>query len=85
MRWVRSVAAQNGAAPVDAWKTVDDQLHVFDELARAGNARDIAGSGIGLTLVATVLRRHGGGVALRSAEGAGTVVTLHLPVHAPQR
>ena len=62
-----------------------DQLHVFDELARAGNARDIAGSGIGLTLVATVLRRHGGGVALRSAEGAGTVVTLHLPVHAPQR
>lgn len=85
MRWVRSVAAQNGAAPVDAWKTVDDQLHVFDELARAGNARDIAGFGIGLTLVATVLRRHGGGVALRSAEGAGTVVTLHLPVHAPQR
>ncbi|WP_254367839.1 ATP-binding protein [Microbacterium sp. NC79] len=62
-----------------------DQPHVFDELARAGNARDIAGSGIGLTLVATVLRRHGGGVALRSAEGAGTVVTLHLPVHAPQR
>lgn len=57
-----------------------DLPHVFDELARAANARDVAGSGIGLTLVATVLRRHGGDVALRSAEGAGTVVTLRLPL-----
>lgn len=42
-----------------------------DELARAQNARDVTGSGIGLTLVATVMRHHGGDVSIRSAEGAG--------------
>lgn len=51
---------------------------VFDELARAHNARDVSGSGIGLTLVATVMRRHGGDVSTRSVEGSGTVVTLRL-------
>lgn len=53
---------------------------VFDELARAQNARDVAGSGIGLTLVATVMRRHGGDVSIRSVEGAGSVVTLRVPI-----
>ncbi len=57
-----------------------DLPQVFDELARAQNARDVAGSGIGLSLVAAILRRHGGAVALRSAEGSGTVVTLRLPL-----
>lgn len=58
----------------------DAQEHVFDDLARAANARDVAGSGIGLSLVRTILRRHGGDVDLRSREGAGTVVTLRLPI-----
>ena len=53
---------------------------VFDELARAHNARDVTGSGIGLTLVATVMRQHGGDVSLRSVEGSGTLVTLRLPI-----
>jgi len=52
---------------------------VVDELARARNARDVGGSGIGLSLVRTVLRRHGGEVELRSREGEGTVITLRLP------
>jgi len=57
----------------------DDQSLVFDDLARAANARDVPGSGIGLSLVRTILHRHGGAVELRSREGAGTVVTLRLP------
>lgn len=60
----------------------DELGTVFDELARARNARDVSGSGIGLTLVSTVLRRHGGDVSLRSAEGRGTVVTMRLPIRA---
>lgn len=75
----------------DGWAVVDiadagrgipvaDLPSVFDELARAQNARDVSGSGIGLTLVATVMRRHGGDVSLRSVEGAGSVVTLRLPI-----
>lgn len=54
---------------------------VFDELARAQNARDVSGSGIGLSLVTTVMRLHGGDVSIRSAEGAGSLVTLRLPLH----
>lgn len=54
---------------------------VFDELARAQNARDVSGSGIGLTVVETVMRQHGGDVSMRSVEGAGSVVTLRLPAH----
>lgn len=53
---------------------------VFDELARANNARDVPGSGLGLTLVSTVLARHGGDVALRSVEGSGSVITMRLPL-----
>lgn len=56
--------------------------HVCDELARAANARDVPGSGLGLALVATVLRRHGGTVVVRSVEGTGTSVTLALPTTA---
>lgn len=57
----------------------DDVAHVFDELARARNARDVTGSGIGLSLVRTIARRHGGDVELRSREAEGTVVMLRLP------
>ncbi len=57
-----------------------DLPQVFDELARAHNARDVNGSGIGLTLVATIMRKHGGDVSVRSAEGSGTVLTLRLPI-----
>lgn len=54
---------------------------VFDELARAQNARDISGSGLGLTLVATVIARHGGQVTLRSVEGSGSVAVVRLPLN----
>ncbi|WP_435746420.1 sensor histidine kinase [Microbacterium sp. PMB16] len=75
----------------DGWAVIDvadagrgippsDVVQVFDELARAQNARDVPGSGIGLTLVATVMRHHGGDVSIRSAEGSGTLVTLRLPI-----
>lgn len=53
---------------------------VFDELARAQNARDVSGSGLGLTLVAIALARHGGDVALRSVEDSGTVAVLRVPL-----
>lgn len=70
---VIEVADTGRGVPADA------QGLVFDDLARAANARDVPGSGIGLSLVRTILRRHGGSVELRSREGAGTVVTLRLP------
>ncbi len=70
---VIEVADTGRGVPADA------QGLVFDDLARAANARDVPGSGIGLSLVRTILHRHGGSVDLRSREGAGTVVTLRVP------
>ena len=52
---------------------------VFDELARASNARDRPGSGLGLALVRTIVRRHGGAVTIASREGQGTRVRIELP------
>ena len=56
---------------------------VWSELARAGNARGLPGSGLGLALVATIVRRHGGSVRMASREGVGTRVWLSLPVAGP--
>lgn len=55
---------------------------VWDELARATNARGIPGSGLGLPLVAVVAARHGGWVRLESREGQGTRVRIALPARA---
>jgi signal transduction histidine kinase len=44
----------------------------------------VAGTGIGLPLVARVVRRAGGRLGIRSVEGEGTAVEIHLPVAAPQ-
>lgn len=57
-----------------------DVAQVFDELFRASNAARISGSGMGLALVRRIVDLHYGGVALRSREGHGTVVTVHLPL-----
>jgi two-component system OmpR family sensor kinase len=53
---------------------------VWDELARASNARGLPGSGLGLALVRTVVERHGGRVQLSSRLGEGTSVRLWLPL-----
>lgn len=53
---------------------------VWEELSRGTQAHARPGSGIGLALVRTVVRRHGGTVELTSREGEGTVVRLWLPL-----
>lgn len=56
---------------------------VWDELSRASTARGIAGQGLGLALVRSVVQRHGGRVALRSRVGEGTSASLWLPLSGP--
>ncbi|MBH1936148.1 HAMP domain-containing histidine kinase [Streptomyces sp. AV19] len=57
----------------------DELPHVFDRFWRSPSARSLPGSGLGLSIVARTVRRAGGEVALRPAEGGGTVAVLRLP------
>jgi two-component system OmpR family sensor kinase len=57
----------------------DEQADVWNELFRGQGARGVAGSGLGLALVRSIVIRHGGSVNLRSRPGQGSVFTLRLP------
>lgn len=58
-----------------------EQTRLFQPFARGERARERAGgSGLGLYITAQIVRRHGGTIAVQSAPGAGTTVTLRLPL-----
>ncbi len=61
------------------------QDKLFQEFFRASNAKRFttAGTGLGLALVKQTVERHNGELELTSAEGRGTLVTIHLPIHQP--
>ena len=58
-----------------------DLPHVFERFYRGEKtrAREEGGSGLGLSIVQGLARSNGGEVAINSAEGAGTTVTVWLP------
>jgi two-component system sensor histidine kinase BaeS len=57
----------------------DEQPHVFDRFWRGRQAAGVAGSGIGLAIVAELVRAHGGGVTAASVPGEGTHMVVTLP------
>jgi two-component system, OmpR family, phosphate regulon sensor histidine kinase PhoR len=59
-----------------------DQKELFNRFFRASNAtgRSIPGTGLGLAIVRMIVVNHGGDIKLTSAEGAGTKVTVWLPM-----
>ncbi|MEM7800111.1 MAG: HAMP domain-containing sensor histidine kinase [Chloroflexota bacterium] len=58
----------------------EDQPHVFEELYRGRDAQTVEGSGLGLSLVNAIIRRHGGQINVRSRAGEGTVFRVSLPL-----
>jgi two-component system sensor histidine kinase MprB len=57
----------------------DDELAlVFERFHRTDEARAMAGSGLGLSIVRDVAERHGGSVFARSRDGGGTVAGFRL-------
>ena len=57
-----------------------DLPRIFERYRRGHNVGQIAGTGIGLTGAKQIVERHGGSIAVTSAEGEGTRVTVELPI-----
>ena len=60
----------------------DDVNKIFDEFYRASNAKavELDGTGLGLTIVKNLVKRHGGNIDVNSELGKGTTVTVSFPV-----
>jgi signal transduction histidine kinase len=60
----------------------DDIPRVFDSFYRAKgkNTKSITGTGLGLSLVKTVVERHGGEIWVDSQEGKGSRFTFRIPI-----
>jgi signal transduction histidine kinase len=61
----------------------DDLPQIFERYRRGRNVGRIAGTGIGLTGAKQIVERHGGAIDVTSAEGAGTRVSVRLPLEPP--
>jgi signal transduction histidine kinase len=60
-----------------------DLPHVFDRFYRGDARYDADGSGLGLSIAKRAVERCGGSVAIESAPGTGTTVTLRVPAAPP--
>jgi signal transduction histidine kinase len=58
---------------------------VFEKFSRwrPRGYEDVSGSGLGLFIVRSIARAHGGDASLTSGNGAGTILAIHLPTEAP--
>jgi signal transduction histidine kinase len=55
--------------------------HVFDRFYRADSARTRADeSGLGLAIGKSIIEAHGGTIDAESSQGAGTTITIRLPI-----
>lgn len=63
----------------------EDLPHVYEELYRGTNARQFAGSGLGLAMVKRIIDLHQGQIDISSRPGEGTVITLRLPLARSER
>jgi signal transduction histidine kinase len=56
-----------------------ERERVFERYYRASNTSGIGGSGVGLSLVRSIVDLHNGAISLESAEGEGSRFSLRLP------
>ena len=71
--------ARLGVSDTGSGIAVDELPHIFDRFWRGREAAGVAGSGIGLAVVAELVRAHNGRVGVRSTYGKGTQISITLP------
>jgi two-component system OmpR family sensor kinase len=78
---VSAVADEVQVSVLDEGPGIDPDEHdaVFTPFHRSAGAALVPGIGLGLTIVRTLVERHGGRVTLVSEPGAGATFTVHLP------
>jgi signal transduction histidine kinase len=57
----------------------EDLPYVFEPFYRSQHARDRPGTGLGLTIVRSILEQHGTTIHVQSAPGHGTTFSFQLP------
>jgi two-component system, OmpR family, sensor histidine kinase MprB len=62
----------------------EDLPHVFDRFYRSEESRTMPGSGLGLSIVAQAVARHGGTVTAGRAPEGGALLALRLPGRHPE-
>ena len=60
----------------------DKQAHIFERFYRVdcSRARHKGGAGLGLSIVAAIVQRHGGQVQVESVPDRGSTFTIVLPL-----
>lgn len=62
----------------------NDLEHIFQPFYRAGNARNISGHGLGLSLTKKIVEIHKGTIWISSQLNTGTAVSVMFPVFSPK-
>ena len=77
-------AGEIGVCVQDRGEGMDQetQRRLFERFYRAEATSGIAGTGLGMSIVKEIMDIHGGRIEVASAPGAGTAVTLWLPLAA---
>lgn len=81
-RQARVVIADTGIGIAE-----EDLPHVFERFYKADKARTSAqgGSGLGLSIAATIVRQHGGTITASSVPGQGTTFEVTIPLQPPEK
>jgi len=86
-----TVSVSIKAIPPDVVLTVSDTgigipedalPHIFNDFYRAPNARKhtSSGTGLGMAITKAIVEMHGGSISVESKAGAGTTITVRLPI-----
>ena len=90
--WVRcTLRREGGEARIEVGDNgigvpEDEQAELFTRFFRSSRRQkqEIRGSGLGLNIVESIAKNHGGKVSLDSAPGRGSTFTVDLPLAGPE-